>query len=161
MQKSLEAITKWLKQSGLKENQTKTELCLFHKSANVRVELILNGTVLKSKTSMNVLGVIFDSKLQWNDHIAHTIKKSNSALHCIKLIKNYFNVRELHLIITSNFYLVLYYNSEIWNIPSLGFKLKQKLLSASSSALKLCTPTYNDRMSFLESHNINKRPTPI
>ena len=110
---------------------------------------------------MNVLGVIFDNKLQWNNYIAHTIKKYNSALHCIKLIKNYFTVKELHLIITSNFYSVLYYDSEIWNIPCLGAELKQKLLSVSASALNLCAPTYNDRMSFLELNNINNRATPI
>ena len=92
MRKSLEAITKWLKQSGQKVNETKTELCLFHKNKDIQIEIVLNGTILKSQTNMNVLGVIFDSKLQWNDHIAHTIKKSNSALHCIKLIKNYFRM---------------------------------------------------------------------
>ena len=122
---------------------------------------MLNGTILKSQTNMNVLGVIFDSKLQWNDHIAHTIKKANSALHCIKLIKNYFTAEELRTIITSNFYSLLYYNSEIWNIPNLNAELKQKLLSISANPLKLCTPTYHDRMSFLELHNINKRATPI
>ena len=74
MRKSLEAITKWLKQSGLKVNATKTELCLFHKNAAVRIEIMLNGNILKSNTNMNVWGVIFDSKLQWNDHIARTVK---------------------------------------------------------------------------------------
>ena len=62
MRKSLEAITKWLKQSGLKVNETKTELCLFHKNADIRIEIVLNGTILKSQTNMNVLCVIFDSK---------------------------------------------------------------------------------------------------
>jgi retron-type reverse transcriptase len=32
MKKSLKAITKWLKKSGLKVNQEKTELCLFYKN---------------------------------------------------------------------------------------------------------------------------------
>ena len=31
MEKSLEAITKWLKKSGLKVNDNKTEICLFHR----------------------------------------------------------------------------------------------------------------------------------
>ena len=31
MQKSLEMITKWLKNSGLKVNESKTEICLFHR----------------------------------------------------------------------------------------------------------------------------------
>ena len=107
-----------------------------------------------------MLGIIFDSKLQWNDCIAHTIHKSNSALHWIKLIKNYFTAEELRVIITSNYYSVLYYNSELWNIPCLNFELIQKLLSASASALKVCTPTYHVRMSFIELHNISKRATP-
>jgi hypothetical protein len=31
VEKSLEAITKWLRDSGLKVNQAKTEVCLFYK----------------------------------------------------------------------------------------------------------------------------------
>ena len=37
---------------------------------------------------------------------------------------------------------------------------KQKLLSISASALKLCTPSYHDRMSYIELHTINNRATP-
>ena len=39
MKKSLEAITKWLRQSGLKVNQSKTELCLFYKKDAVPITL--------------------------------------------------------------------------------------------------------------------------
>ena len=95
---------------------------------------------------MNVLGVTFDSRLNWNDHVAQTIKKTNSALHCIRQIKYYFNPNELLQIITSNVYSIMYYNSEIWNIPTLHCEAKQKLLSISANALKICTPTYQDKM---------------
>ena len=67
---------------------------------------------------MNVLGVIFDSRLNWNEQIARTVNKTNSAIHCISQIKYYFTPVELLQIITSNVYSVLYYNSEIWNIPT-------------------------------------------
>ena len=107
-----------------------------------------------------VLGVMFDSKLNWNDHIAKAISKSNSALHCIRLIKHYINNEELAQLITSNFYSILYYNAEIWNIPTLSTTLQQRLLSVLASALKICTPSYHDRMSFLELHRINNRATP-
>ena len=49
---------------------------------------------------MNVLGVIFDSKLNSNDHVAKAINKYNTALHCIWLIKYYFNLDELQPIST-------------------------------------------------------------
>ena len=67
---------------------------------------------------------------------------------------------ELTHLITSNFYSILYYNAEIWNIPTLSTSLQQRLLSVSASALKICTPSYHDRMSFLELHRINNRATP-
>ena len=64
MEKSLEAITKWLKKSGLKVNEAKTEVCLFHRSIEAQINLSINGSIIKSSNSMNVLGVIFDSKLK-------------------------------------------------------------------------------------------------
>ena len=91
MEKSLEAITKWLKKSGLKVNESKTEVCLFHRSSQTNVILEISNIKIKSLNNMNVLGIIFDKKLNWNDHVAKTISKANSALHCIRLIKFYFD----------------------------------------------------------------------
>ena len=73
--RKLEAITKWLRGSGLKVNDNKTELCLFYRLDTQSVVLTLNNTPIKSKTTINVLGVLFDSKLQWSEHIAQAIKK--------------------------------------------------------------------------------------
>ena len=85
-----------------------------------------------------VLGIMSASKMQWADHIAHCIKKSSKALTAIGLINNYFTTHELLQLVTSNFYSVLYYNSEIWHLQSLKTNLKQRLLSASSKAIKTC-----------------------
>ena len=86
---------------------------------------------------MNVLGIIFDSKMNWNSHVAKAVNKSNTALHCIRLIKYYFTPVELLNIITAYVYSTMYYRSKIWNIPSLKKDLAQKLLSTSAQALKL------------------------
>ena len=49
------------------------------------------------------------------------------------------------------------------NIPTLHHTHRQKqlLLKTSANALKICTPTYHDRMSYLELHSINNRATPF
>ena len=86
---------------------------------------------------MNVLGVEFDSKLNWNPHINKAILKSNKSLYAIKLIRKYFNSKEILNLLTSNYYSILYYNSEIWHLPSLSPETKQMLLSASANALKI------------------------
>ena len=75
MEKKLEAITKWLKDSGLVVNEAKTEICLFHRNDQLPIEITINGTKIRSKKSMNVLGVIFESKLNWGEHISNVIKK--------------------------------------------------------------------------------------
>ena len=65
---------------------------------------------------MNVLGVSFDCKLNWQTQIQNSITKAKKALNAIKIISKYFNKNELLTLITANYYSVLYYNSEIWHL---------------------------------------------
>ena len=69
--------------------------------------------------------------------MAQAVRKAKRALHALRLIRTYFNSEELKMLITSNYYSILYYNCEIWLIPTLSVALKQLLLSASSSAIRL------------------------
>ena len=107
-------ITKWLKDSGLIVNEEKTEICLFHKRDHQTVIVTINGKQVRTKKNINVLGVMFDSKLQWSDQVSQAINKSRRALHGIKLIKKYLTKEETKMLLTPNFYSVLYYNCEIW-----------------------------------------------
>ena len=81
---------KWLKDSGLSVNEGKTECCLFYKNDHQPINLIINGIEIRSKPTINVLGVLFDSKLNWSHQVAQTIKKAKRVIHAIKLIKKYF-----------------------------------------------------------------------
>ena len=160
MKKTLEMIIKWLKDSGLKVNDDKTELCMFNRADAPSIQISINGSQITSKLTINVLGVIFDSKLQWGAQVENVIKKSNKAKHAILLIRKYFNKAELNTLLTANYYSLLYYNCDVWLIPSLKPQLKQQLLSASARALRICTPDYNSLMSFEQIHSVNKRATP-
>ena len=160
MKQTLEMIIKWLKDSGLKVNDAKTDICLFYKADTLPIQIEINGCEIRSNPTINVLGVIFDSKMQWGPQVENVIKKSNKAKHAISLIRKYFNKLELAALLTSNFYSILYYNSDVWLIPSLKPQLKQQLLSASAKALRICTNNYDNLMSFDQIHAINKRATP-
>ena len=116
--------------------------------------------MVKSMKSMNVLGVEFDSKLTWSNHIAKQINKAKSALHAINMIKKYFTQSETLMLLTANFYSILYYNSEIWHLPTLKPELNQMLLAASANALKT-SQRHPDRMeSFINIHKSCKRALP-
>ena len=160
MEASLESIAKWLRGSGLAVNDSKTELCLFHRLDQPRFKIKIFNSEIESKNTMNVLGVIFDSKLQWSAQVSHTILKANRALHAIRMIKNFFTKDELRTLLTANFFSILYYNSEVWLIPSLNPNSKQHLLSASANAIKLCDISNDPYLSYLDLHRSNKRATP-
>ena len=156
----LTLISKWLTDSGLKINEEKTEFCLFHRNDHAPITISINGKTLTSKSSMNVLGVQFDAKLNWKDQVNKSINKAKMTLHAISLINKYFNKNELKGLLTSNYYSVLYYNSEIWHLPTLSPLLKQKLLSASANALKLSLSKIPQNTSFESIHRLAKRATP-
>ena len=54
----------------------------------------------------------------------------------------------------------LYYNADIWLLPTLSPQLKQKLLSASASALKISTRNYDRMVSFEQLHTLAARANP-
>ena len=160
-QASGDKMIKWLRDSGMSVNESKTEICLFYKNNVNAVDVSINNVIIRSKPSINILGVQFDSKLTWDQHISNTISRAKRTLHGIRLIKRYFNKTELKQLLTSNFYSVLYYNAEIWLIPSLHANLKKHLLSCSAQALKLLGNQDGLRISFETLHRINDRATPM
>ena len=90
LEKRLEMITKWLRDSGLVVNESKTEVCLFHKNDQPQISITLQGVSITSKKSMNVLGVIFDPKLNWQLQVANAISKASRALFALRLLKRFF-----------------------------------------------------------------------
>ena len=80
MERSIEMITKWLRDSVLVVNDDNTEICLFFKRDHAPINLTINNKILTSKHTIYVLGVLFDSKLAWTSQVAQTINKSRKAL---------------------------------------------------------------------------------
>ena len=124
------------------------------------VSLKIEGVTVTTKKTINVLGVIFDTKLQWSDHVNHAIKRANSALNAIRLIKKYLKKDQILGLLTSNYYSILFYNSEIWHIPSLKPQIKQLLLSASANSLKVSMVSPDPAISFINLHKNCERATP-
>ena len=121
----LKKIIKWLKDSGLKVNESKTELCIFHRSMNTDGNLLIDNVLIESKNEINVLGITFDSKLQWSPQVSRAIKGANNSLQAIKLIRKYFKTTEIIQLLTLNFNSKFYYGSEIWHLPTLNQNCKK------------------------------------
>ena len=59
---------------------------------------------------------------------------------------------KLFMLQTSNFYSILYYNSEIWSLQILSPQLEQLIISGSANALKLTQKIPNRMQSFVDIH---------
>ena len=112
-------ITKWLKDSGLAVNESKTELCLFHRNDKPIIEINFLGHKINSKKFMNVLGVMFEGKLDWHIHISEAIKKATRTIYALRLIKKYFTPTDMRVLLDSYFYSTLYYNASVWLTSSI------------------------------------------
>ena len=141
-------------------NQGKTEACLFYKHDCAPVTIQMGEVRITTKKWINVLGVVFDSNLQWSEHVTKALQKSNKSLNAIKMIRKYFSTNELTTLVTSNYYSILLYNSEIWHSANLNVLLKQKLLTASANALRMCLHYPQTRISHQNLHKLTNRATP-
>ena len=86
MENTISNISNWLRSSGLKV-MDKTEICIFSRLDTAALVMNINGNLVTTKKEMNVLSIIFDSKLQWTKQVMTTISKAKKALNAISLIK--------------------------------------------------------------------------
>ena len=126
----------------------------------LKITINLQNVPVQSKKEMNVLGVIFDSKLNWNSHIANAISKAKKSLYALRLIRKFFTKEEMRQLLDSNFYSILYYNAVIWLTPQISCVMKQALLSVSANALRSCMLFNCSEISFERIHILCKKCTP-
>ena len=65
------------------------------------------------------------------------------------------------MLLTSNFYSVLYYNCEIWLSNNIKFRQKRQLLAASANALRLLNNMNDLQISYVQLHRKEKRALPL
>ena len=153
-------IITWLRKNGMQVNNSKTEMCVFHKGDTRETEVMLDGIQITTKKSMKVLGVIFDTKLTWYEHISKTIVSANKVKQGLAIISKYFSDEEMLKLATANFYSRLYYASKVWLISTIAAPLKKKLWQVSSRMLKIVKKDWRGVYSYKELHKICKRATP-
>jgi len=156
LQFQVQNVEKWLTSLGLKVNVEKTEIVIFHKTDTATSSIKLNDVKIQTKKQISVLGVLFDSKLEWSLQVENSVRKARSSLQGLRVINKYFTTTERLTLLTAFFYSRLYYGSQIWLLPSLKGALKSRLFSASGAALKLL----DKNLSFKELHKKYNRATP-
>ena len=67
--------------------------CIFSRLDTAPVVMNINGDLVQTKNEMNVLGITFNSKLQWNTQVINTISKANKDLNWLNLSFNTYKIK--------------------------------------------------------------------
>ena len=81
---------KWFLNSGLCVNKCKTEICLFHQNYSKLNEAILANEKIIFLKNIRILGLIFNSKLNWYNQTVHAIEKANKEKQALRIILGFF-----------------------------------------------------------------------
>ncbi len=111
---------------------------------------------INAKQEIGVLGIIFNSRLEWSKQVDKSILKARQSTQAFRRIKDYFTDREKKMLITSLVFSKMYYGSEIWLLPNLKERHFTRLYTQSGRSLKLI----NRELSYRVLHVTYSRATP-
>ena len=90
----IQTVSNWLTKSGLKINDQKTEICIFHRKEKSTETVSINNIQITTTNQITILGIVFDSNLTWDPQYNTAIKEANHNLFAIKIISKYFTKEE-------------------------------------------------------------------
>jgi len=151
---------KWLKESGMLVNEEKTEMMVLHKHDKIIKTYKPGEVIIKTKKSMNFLGIIFNSNLTWSDHVYKTISSCQKTLHGLKILRKHFSIPDFTKIATSFLFSKLFYAIEIWHYSLLNTDCKIKLNSFYYKVCRIILRDYNCSLSRSEIDLTIKRARP-
>ena len=151
---------KFLKEIGMITNVTKTEATVFSKEPTI-LNLEVDGSVLQTGLSMNVLGVTFNHNLKWTDHVDKVMRKASGLLGRLRFMKKKLNKEQTVKVITSYYFPRVYYGAETWmNNASLTSDEWRLLNTSHYKALRIAVGDFKRKWSKQKLNKVCGRATP-
>jgi len=136
----------WLTNSGMKVNIAKTKFTVFHKSLNTAGRVRIGMELIGAKQEMNVLGIVFDSRLAWTKQVDKSISRARQSSQALRRIKDYFTNTKKNNLVTSLVFSKMYYGIEIWLLTNLKESHFNRLYLQSGQSLKLINKDWTNRV---------------
>ena len=153
-------VVNWLQNIGMVVNSSKTEAIYFSKHEQNGLEMEVASSKIEVGTTMRVLGVMFDSKLSWENHIVHVCNIVKKKIYALRRISSDLNQAELLNIAHGSIYSVLYYAAGTWLNEGLKEKFVRRLKVLSNSTLQIVFGKRRQECSTLELHSLANMLTP-
>lgn len=131
--------TLWFEGNNMNANPDKFQLLLLNPKSNMDLTLSIGNHSIKNMTEMKILGITFDSKLNFNAHISEMCKRAARQINALRRLSKYLNQKRrisiYHSFIASNFN----FSPVVWFFC--GKSNSDKLEKLQERALKF---VYND-----------------
>jgi len=141
MQTSLNKVVEWCDLNGFKISMEKTVVVLFtHRRDHIDGILRINGNPVKVDRKAKFLGIVFDSRLTWNDHVNYVVEKCKKRLNLLRAISGNSwgaNKKTLLMIYRSLIRSVLDYGAIAFD--SMSKHNKEKFDSIQAQALRIAS----------------------
>ena len=89
LESSTHDLFRWFKENLMKANPDKCHLLV---TANALTAVYINGFQITNRTEEKLLGIKFDGKLSFKNHVSSLCKKASQQLHALTRIVNYMNL---------------------------------------------------------------------
>ncbi len=128
-------ISAWMKEHHLQLNLAKIELIVFPATPTLQHDFTiqLGSSTITPSASVRNLGVIFDDRLTFKEHIAKTAQSCRFALHNIRKIRPFLTENAAQLLVQASVISRLYYcNALLAGLPSNTIKPLQMIQNAAA-----------------------------
>ena len=154
LNKELAEIDQWLYENSLFINVSKTEAMLFGTTPKLcgvdSFSINVNGVPLKRVSHFKYLGVVFDERLSWNEHVRYILAKASSRVGMLGRIRRNVTLSSANIVYTSLIRLILEYCDTVWGCCGLGNSNAIENLQKRTGRLVVKTSRSDDAMAQLK-----------
>ena len=113
-----------------------------------------------TKSSMRVLGVVFDSQMKWDIHVEQVLQKAKKSIQGLRILRRNLHGESFHQVLNAKFYSKLYYSSVVW-LSSVSKSYLKRIESLHYLALRIYYNHYQQTISREILEHDLRRATPL
>lgn len=138
----LNKVDRWFELNGLTLHPEKTKIMVI--GCNNKINVVLKGITVKQcgsnfpEKSINVLGIEWDDKLNWSEHIKKVLKKTGTGIYLMSKFRRLLTINSRKILYNSIIKPHLTYGIELWG--NSNGALMNRLKTKHKQSIRLMIP---------------------
>ena len=163
LQTATNQLISWCPINGMRINEKKTKEMLIYFGHKYPISgippVVINDEGIERVSTYKLLGVIFNDRLTWHDHVQYIVSKASKRIFCIsQLVKAGINNKDIIVIYCSIVRSILEYCCEVWH-PGLSGQQSRDIERVQKRCLKIIYPliSYSEALSLCGLERLDDR----